>query len=144
MKNFKLFMIAFIAIICMFAMIAISNAQELQDGGQTFAQTITVKDQGAIKAFRRESVDCINWGDWIEWAPVRSDEKGKVFTPREVNQDVTNKIIGIHILKWLSKRPKTSGHYNFSGNKNYDWEKYGGDKYGTWMQDKYWHPVRKV
>ena len=131
-RRFQFVMIAVIAVLCMITMVAICDGQELQEAPTGISQTVTIKDQGNIRAFRRERLEA-NWSEWIEWAPKRSDEKSKIFKPREVNQEVVNKIIGKDILKWLSKRPSVSGHYNFSGNKNYDWKNFGGDKFGTWM-----------
>lgn len=135
-------------IISILYLVATTVAQEptLREAPSGISQTVLINHSGTIKAFRRERLDK-TWGEWIEWAPRRSDEKSKIFKPRAVNQAATTKLIGKDVLRWLSKRPPVSGHYNFSGNKNYDWKRFAGDRFGTWMQPtptKYGYAVRKI
>ena len=128
-------MIGVIAVLCMLAMAAISLGQTLKEVPSGISQTVIIRDNSNIRCFYREQLDN-GWSVWEEWAPRRRDERFKIFTPRQVNQTVTNKLIGDNILKWLSKRPPVSGYYNFSANENYDWKEFGGDNYGTYSHKR--------
>lgn len=132
-RNFKLVMIAFIAILCALSMVAIAHGQQLV-GNQYFFQEVIVNHNGEDVCFLRESVDCKRWMAWMRKPPRDSDVQ--IFKPKYYANSNVERIVGKGIIEWLNNRPRISGYYNFTNNPNYDWKKFGGEDYGTYNKER--------
>ena len=102
------------------------------DGGNSYFQEIIVTHDNTDVCFMRESVDFRRWGNWMQRPPRDSD--AQIFKPKYLTHDYVEGIIGKEMIEWLNKRPRISGYYNFTKNKKYDWEKFGGESYGTYSK----------
>lgn len=126
-------MIAAIAILCALSMVAISHGQQLV-GNQFFFQEIVVQNDDGVFCFMRESVDCKRWTAWMKKPP--RDSNAQIFKPKYYSNSNVERIVGRGLIEWLNNRPRISGYYNFTDNPNYDWEKFGGEDYGTYNKER--------
>ena len=102
---------------------------------QNFFQEVVMPYGDIDYCFRRESVDCKHWSEWINKPAWDNRKDAQTYKPRRVDQKVVCKMLG-SALSWLNSRPRISGYYNFSTNYNYDWPKFGGEHYGTYVKER--------
>jgi len=145
-RRFQFVMIAVVAVLCMFAMVAICSGQEatLTNGGNGLFQEVAITYKGKDYSFHRQSSDYrykpLHWGEWEQWPMNRKDQKARMFPTGGLNPNLdqreVSKMMGPAMLKWLDEQQTVSGYYNFTGNPLYDWESFGGDSYGTYSKKK--------
>lgn len=99
-----------------------------------FFQEIVITYNEVDYAFMRESEDCVHWGYWYLKPPRDQTVKPRSYKPRKVSNEIVWEMCGPAVIKFLENRPKVSGYYNFTDNKNYDWKKFAGDDYGTYSK----------
>lgn len=139
-RKFQAIMIALIAILCMFAMVAICSGQEptLRAVPQGIFQRVQIEHKGVVRQFDRHMGQNDEWTIWEEWPAMDMRQNAHTFRPRAVDQKEVAKVLG-PLNKWLDERGRSvrvSGYYNFTDNPIYDWRRFAGDTYGTYTKER--------
>lgn len=122
----------------------------------TFIQTIVVKYNNYIYEFNREGEPNKSYGEWycsyppfphaniqsaVPESKVQLGSNGGVSYSCKryaISQNTVKEIIGIEMWNHFSKYniATISGHFNYSNDWRFDYQKFKGQQYGTWLQQK--------
>jgi hypothetical protein len=139
-KNLGRLYVVAVTMICVIgvsvaAAVALGQQPTLQAGAKRGCfQDIVVLDKHTkkIRQFTRHGEKL--YGEWLEETPVPwAKVKSYVIREWAVKPEAVKKVVGEKLFKLMADNNKVvqSGHFNLSGDPDYDWDDFGGDTFTT-------------